>query len=500
MSAVPTPYVPSFNFESFSTNNPNTPQPGVQLDAQFNAIKSTTDQVISRLSQIQRDDGNLANGSVLPESLSASILSILVANGCVIRGQWLTATAYAVKDVVTQNGSTYVCAVAHTSGTFVTDLSAVKWVLLSYAVQGSRTFTDTTARNAAVPDFVGQLGTQLDTNSVYVATLLTAGSWTIMPVVLANIADGTITMAKLTTAMNLTGKTLTLDRTAITGATVSTTPATTDKFLVDDGTGLKAMTNSTIMSQVLDTGGAVNLSVQMISGNGSVFITADKLVMSDSNNRKAVRTGVNVSLATPQTSGSALKLDTGGTPTNNTWYWIWAVAGGSSYTGNGYIMSLSATNPTMPTGATYKLRLGPLCMLVYDNSVLVSGTTVGMVQYGTVVHREAFSLLSGASGSTTYAFSGSLSTGTPGYIPSSGVIAVRGYCGRSTSGSAVFQFTSDTGTTGIQQIGVNSAIVVDSIYGGAPFRTGLWNGGIYYKMDSTSSIYSIKLTGFDLNV
>jgi hypothetical protein len=43
------------------------------------------------------------------------------------RGAWATATAYALNDLVTQTGVTYVCVVAHTSGTFSTDLSAGKW-------------------------------------------------------------------------------------------------------------------------------------------------------------------------------------------------------------------------------------------------------------------------------------------------------------------------------------------------------------------------------------
>jgi hypothetical protein len=44
---------------------------------------------------------------------------------------WLTATAYtatAPKSVVTTGGETYVCLTSHTSGTFATDLAAVKWI------------------------------------------------------------------------------------------------------------------------------------------------------------------------------------------------------------------------------------------------------------------------------------------------------------------------------------------------------------------------------------
>jgi hypothetical protein len=47
------------------------------------------------------------------------------------KGAWLTATAYLVDNIVTQAGSSYICVVSHTSGTFATDLTAVKWVLFA---------------------------------------------------------------------------------------------------------------------------------------------------------------------------------------------------------------------------------------------------------------------------------------------------------------------------------------------------------------------------------
>jgi hypothetical protein len=49
---------------------------------------------------------------------------------------WVTATAYSATSpasVVTQGGATYLCIVAHTSGTFATDLAALKWLKISGA-------------------------------------------------------------------------------------------------------------------------------------------------------------------------------------------------------------------------------------------------------------------------------------------------------------------------------------------------------------------------------
>lgn len=45
----------------------------------------------------------------------------------VYRGAWTTSTSYAINDGVKQDGIVYLCAEAHTAGTFATDLAAGKW-------------------------------------------------------------------------------------------------------------------------------------------------------------------------------------------------------------------------------------------------------------------------------------------------------------------------------------------------------------------------------------
>lgn len=45
---------------------------------------------------------------------------------------WVTGTAYPYGQLVTNSGTTYVCATAHTSGTFATDLTAGKWTAATY--------------------------------------------------------------------------------------------------------------------------------------------------------------------------------------------------------------------------------------------------------------------------------------------------------------------------------------------------------------------------------
>ncbi len=50
-------------------------------------------------------------------------------------GAWVTATAYQIHDIVRESGSTYICLIAHTSGVFADDLTALKWEL--FAQQGA---------------------------------------------------------------------------------------------------------------------------------------------------------------------------------------------------------------------------------------------------------------------------------------------------------------------------------------------------------------------------
>lgn len=73
MSAPPTPYERQFNFTSFEQSHPSKPKPGASLDAEFNAVKTALDTTQSRLAQIQRDDGALANECVTFDALDEDL-------------------------------------------------------------------------------------------------------------------------------------------------------------------------------------------------------------------------------------------------------------------------------------------------------------------------------------------------------------------------------------------------------------------------------------------
>ena len=121
--AAPTRYELAYDFTSFQTSNPTTPLPADKIEIEFNALQTTTDEIITNLNLIQRSDGALANNSVGNDQLKSEVTI-----GVNAATDWATSTAYAANDTVYQNNKVYRCLVAHTSGTFATDLTAVKWV------------------------------------------------------------------------------------------------------------------------------------------------------------------------------------------------------------------------------------------------------------------------------------------------------------------------------------------------------------------------------------
>lgn len=140
----PTGPAAAFDYVTFQAGNPTDPLPANDIAADYANHKTAIDAIIAFQKLGQRSDGNLQNGIVRPESLNPATLAMV--GGVVFRGEWATTTVYAVNDLITHSGSTYVGLVAHTSGTFATDLAANKWMLLSVQavlLDANQTFTGT---------------------------------------------------------------------------------------------------------------------------------------------------------------------------------------------------------------------------------------------------------------------------------------------------------------------------------------------------------------------
>jgi hypothetical protein len=69
---------------------------------------------------------HILDGSIDPADLNASTIALISSPGNP-RGAWLTGTAYALKDSVTQGSGVFVAVTAHVSGVFADDLAAGKW-------------------------------------------------------------------------------------------------------------------------------------------------------------------------------------------------------------------------------------------------------------------------------------------------------------------------------------------------------------------------------------
>ena len=96
------------------------------------------------------------------------------------KGAWVTSTAYELGDLVSQSGSTYICVVAHTSGTFSTDFSTnAYWELFSsIGASGGGTGDMLAANNLSDLDNVATARGNLCVPSKSGAETI-SGNWTI---------------------------------------------------------------------------------------------------------------------------------------------------------------------------------------------------------------------------------------------------------------------------------------------------------------------------------
>ena len=97
-----------------------------------------------------------------------------------------------------------------------------------------------------------------------------------------------------------------------------------------------------------------NLAASATGTNATVTVSADEIVVEDtSNTYKTLRA---VSLSINSAGSGANGLDTGSIAAS-TWYSVWVIHNPTTQTTAG-LLSLSQTAPTMPSGYTYRARVG----------------------------------------------------------------------------------------------------------------------------------------------
>ena len=153
--SYPPAYTRQFNFQDDQILHPSDKTPGQSLDAEFNAVKITTDATQAALKLIQRSDGALANGAVGQDQLSGS-LSI----GFTMVGTWAAGNNYRLSDGVAYGAKFYKAAVANAStNANRPDIDSVTWTLLAdfsglvtQAAFAQRTAVNDAAYNAVAAD------------------------------------------------------------------------------------------------------------------------------------------------------------------------------------------------------------------------------------------------------------------------------------------------------------------------------------------------------------
>lgn len=111
------------------------------LNANLEAINDKLDNTVSRdgsspntmEADLDLNSNDILNaGSITTNTIKVNGVTLVDATATPDwKGAWVTSTSYAKDDLVQNNGSTYICLVAHTSGAFSTDLAAVKWELFA---------------------------------------------------------------------------------------------------------------------------------------------------------------------------------------------------------------------------------------------------------------------------------------------------------------------------------------------------------------------------------
>lgn len=190
--AQPDPYFRQYDFKALQPAN--YPAVGENINVDIDGLSTTVNEIIDNLALIQRDDGQLANASVYPETL-APATRVLIAGGWGLQGDWVTGTAYAISDVVRGDAGSgdalYVALTNHTAGaSFAADVAAEKWIVLY--VEGAAAYTVSLfcqgildAANAAA--FRAEIGAAASASPSFTGTAAFAGAITAASVEAAGV-------------------------------------------------------------------------------------------------------------------------------------------------------------------------------------------------------------------------------------------------------------------------------------------------------------------------
>lgn len=163
----------------------------------------------------------------------------------------------------------------------------------------------------------------------------------------AKLAANAVTTAKITDANVTNAKLANMANATIKGRATSGTGVPEDITL---GQGL-VLNSTTLTAPAFPPSGAFKSLVIKVTGNTGLTAAADFVTTTDGTNYQTTALSSTINMGTT----GANALDTGSIA-SATWYAIWAIAKADGTTAG--LASTSFTSPTMPSGYTYKARIG----------------------------------------------------------------------------------------------------------------------------------------------
>lgn len=227
------------------------------------------------------------------------------------------------------------------------------------------------------------------------------------------------TIQGLSKNLKITNNTVSFTGTTTSGSSVITGISSTTGItvgMVVSGTGIASGStvisiSSTTITLSLNTTASATTALTADHNGNSTDITTDQIILFNSANSSYLAT--NVSLTANISNSGVNGLDTGA-KANSTFYSVWIIYNGTTIAS---LLSLSDVSPNMPSGYTYKARVG----WIKTNSsgtlykMLTVGNTTRYIVDGTTL--PAFiAMASGISGNVDTPIWTPLSTS--GYIPS----------------------------------------------------------------------------------
>lgn len=236
-----------------------------------------------------------------------------------------------------------------------------------------------------------------------------------------------------------------------------------------------------------------NLQLSTPGTNANVFIAADEIVVENASNAYKTLRAVSLTVA-GVSSGVANGLDTG-VLSASTWYSVWVIAKADGTTAG--LLSLSTVTPTLPSGYTFKARVGWIRTDGTANKYPLSMVQMGRrVQYkvaaGTNVTNMPI-MASGSAGSTTTPTYSAVATGA--YVPPT-ASQINVVAGGQTSGNILVAPNASYGAAGQS---TNPAIISSGISGlGIPGSMVLESSNIYYASNVATAY--LACSGWEDNI